>query len=395
MTEKLLNFTKDSLHKIEPPKEKRDVYKDSKEAGLILIVSYGGSKIFYLGKMIQKEYCRIKIGRFPDLSIVDARAKAAELKSQIARGINPIEESSKVSNELNDLPISEELTFKELFDKYINNYAKHNIKRWRDCIATMNRQAKHFYPMKISAIQKADIQQTFHNLTKFGKYSANKFLEMLSAIFNKAIEWELLGKNPVTGLKKHKEQSRDRYITKEEAPQFFQALKEEQNQLMKDFILISLYTGARKSNVLSMRWENVSFGNKTWYIADTKNGDPQTVVLIEEAIKILEARKKESESEWVFPSEASSSGHLQEPKKAWKRICTRAGLKDLRLHDLRRTCGSWMAINGASQYVIGKALNHKSPTSTAIYARLSLDPVREFMEKSTSDLTTSKNKNYN
>lgn len=102
MSEKLLNFTKDSLHKIEPPKEKRDVYRDTKETGLILIVSYGGSKIFYLGKMIQKEYYRIKIGRFPDLSIVDARAKAAELKSQIAKGINPIKENSKVSNELED-----------------------------------------------------------------------------------------------------------------------------------------------------------------------------------------------------------------------------------------------------------------------------------------------------
>lgn len=83
---------------------------------------------------------------------------------------------------------------------------------------------------------------------------------------------------------------------------------------------------------------------------------------------------------------------MQEPKKAWKRICQKAGLKNLRLHDLRRTCASWMAINGASQYVIGKALNHKSPKSTAIYARLSLDPVREFMEKATGALTISKEK---
>ncbi|WP_375327196.1 tyrosine-type recombinase/integrase [Candidatus Tisiphia endosymbiont of Nemotelus uliginosus] len=105
---------------------------------------------------------------------------------------------------------------------------------------------------------------------------------MLKAIFNKAIEWGLLEKNPVTGIKQHKEQSRDRYITKEEAPRFFQALEEETNQLMKDFVLISLYTGARKSNVLSMRWESISFANKTWYISDTKNGEPQTVVLIDD-----------------------------------------------------------------------------------------------------------------
>ncbi|MCC8399737.1 MAG: tyrosine-type recombinase/integrase [Rickettsia endosymbiont of Platyusa sonomae] len=391
MSEKLLLFTKDLLQKIESPKEKRDIYKDTKEAGLILIVSYGGSKVFYLGKKIKNLYHRIKIGCFPDVSIIEAREKALELKSQIAKGINPMEEKGKLSNELPDV-LSTEPTFKELFDKYINDYGRYNIKRWQDRIVTMDRQGKHFYSMKISTIQKAHIQQTFNNLTNVGKYTANRFLEMLSSIFNKAIEWELLEKNPVFGIKKHKEQSRDRYITKEEIPQFFQALEEEKNQLIKDFILISLYSGVRKNNVLSMRWENISFANKIWYIPNTKNGEPHTMVLVDEAIKILQARKEQINSEWVFPSNTSSSGHLQEPKKAWKRICQKAGLKNLRLHDLRRTCGSWMAINGASQYIIGKALNHKDIKSTAIYARLSLDPVREFMEKATHSITISKNK---
>lgn len=90
MSEKLSNFTKDFLHKIEPPQEKRAIYKDSKEAGLILIVSYGGTKTFYVGKKINKLYHGIVIGRFLALSVVEARAKAAELKSQIARGINPM-----------------------------------------------------------------------------------------------------------------------------------------------------------------------------------------------------------------------------------------------------------------------------------------------------------------
>lgn len=379
-----LLFTKDALHRINPPKERQEVYKDTKEKGLLLIVSYGGSKTFCLGKKFDNIYHRIKIGRFPDLSVIEAREKAAELKNQIAKGINPIKEKAKLSNEL---------TFKELFDKYINDYGKHNIKRLHNLIAKMDKQAKHLYPMKISTIQKVDIQQAFNYITNVGKYSANRFLGILSPVFNKAIEWGLLEKNPVTGIRKHKEQSRDRYLTREELPRFFKVLAEEQNQLIKDFILISLYTGVRKSNVLSMYWGNISFVNKTWYIPDTKNGEPQTVVLIDAAIKILEERKRQSTSEWVFPSETSSSGHLQEPKNAWKRICQKAGLQDLRLHDLRRTCGSWMAINGASQYVIGKALNHKDPQSTAIYARLSLDPVREFMEKASSEITSIAEKN--
>ena len=181
-------------------------------------------------------------------------------------------------------------------------------------------------------------------------------------------------------IKKHKEKARDRYITSEEIELFFQAVEEEQNQIIKDFILIALYTAARKSNVLAMRWEDINFHDETWRIPDTKNGEPHRVPLLKDAITILQNRQKHQNSEWVFPSSASSSGHLEEPKKAWKRICQKADLKDLRIHDLRRTMASWMAMNGVSSYIIGKILGHKSPSSTAIYARLSLDSAREAMK---------------
>lgn len=373
-----LNFTKDNLLKIEPPAAGRDAYRDTKEKGLILIVSYGGSKIFYLYKLVDGKPQRIKIGSFPDFSIGEAREKALELKNQIAKGGNPLEEKSKHKGEL---------TFKELFDKYINEYAKHNTKKWQCVIDQMNRQAKHLYDKKISAISKGDIFKTFNDLTHIGKYTANRFLGISSPVFNKAIEWGLLDKNPVAGIKKHKEKSRDRYVVIEEIPRLFEVLKEEANEKIRDFILLSLYTGARKSNVLPMSWENISFDDKTWYMPGdkTKNGESQLLPLVDDAMKILVARKKCSkiDNEWVFPSPTSASGHLQEPKNAWRRILNKAGIEDLRLHDLRRTVGSWMSIAGANTYIIGKALNHKNSQSTDVYVRLNnIAPIREFMEKS-------------
>lgn len=371
MSVELLFFTREALHKIQPPKEGQDVYRDVKEKGLFLVASYGGSKTFYFGKKIQKLYQKIKIGRFPDLSITEAREKAVELKSQIAQGINPMEEKAR---------LSKELTFKELYDKYVNEYSKLNNKRWQDYVASMNRYARHLYPMKISTIQKADIQKLFNDLTKTGKYGANRFLEVLSPVFNKAIEWELLKINPVIGIKKHKEQSRDRYLTREEVPRFFAALGKETNQVMKDFFLIALYTSVRKSNILDMRWENISLTDRVWYIPDTKNGKAYRMPLSDQAMEILEARKADSCSEWVFPSETSKSGHLQEPKKAWSRICKKAEIKGLRIHDLRRTIPSWMAMSGANQCVIGKVLNHDDPRSTAVYTRIDVHTAREFMQ---------------
>jgi integrase len=102
-----------------------------------------------------------------------------------------------------------------------------------------------------------------------------------------------------------------------------------------------------------------------------------------QAIEILNDRRAKTNSEWVFPSDGSASGHLADPKKAWQRILARAEIKDLRIHDLRRSLGSWQASTGASGYVIGKSLGHKSQQATQIYARLNLDPVRESVERAT------------
>jgi integrase len=110
-----------------------------------------------------------------------------------------------------------------------------------------------------------------------------------------------------------------------------------------------------------------------------------------EALEILKRREAQAEKRtdcrteekpWVFPGRGKS-GHLVEPAKAWERIRNRAGLRDVRIHDLRRTLGSWQAAFGASLSIIGKTLAHKNVSTTAIYARLNLDPVRESMKVAT------------
>jgi integrase len=81
---------------------------------------------------------------------------------------------------------------------------------------------------------------------------------------------------------------------------------------------------------------------------------------------------------YVFPGgKKNQAGHLVSPKTAWERLCKRAGFDNLRMHDLRRTLGSYQAAGGASLTVIGKSLGHRSTASTAVYARLNLDPVRD------------------
>jgi integrase len=137
-----------------------------------------------------------------------------------------------------------------------------------------------------------------------------------------------------------------------------------------------------------MKWSQIDFYTKIWRIPESKNGETLNIPITDKVIEILKLRKQDNmvlgfeNSEYVFPGNGAT-GHLVEPKKAWKNILNRAGIKDLRLHDLRRTFGSWQAITGTSMQIIGKSLGHKSSSATEIYARLSMDPVRESVEKVT------------
>ncbi|WP_265588087.1 tyrosine-type recombinase/integrase [Candidatus Methylospira mobilis] len=168
----------------------------------------------------------------------------------------------------------------------------------------------------------------------------------------------------------------------DELPRFFESLGQEENTTIRDYVLMSLLTGARRTNVLEMQWQQISFERQEWRIPMTKNGTAQVIPLGPEAVDILRDRQGCCDT-WVFPS-SGKTGHLVEPKKAWARILKRANIESLRIHDLRRSLGSWQAKTGASLSVIGKSLNHKSVNTTQIYARLDIDPVRDSMNKATS-----------
>ena len=211
---------------------------------------------------------------------------------------------------------------------------------------------------------------------------ANRVFELLRVVFNKMIEWKLfLGSNPCVGIQKFKEQTRSRFVTGEELPGFFEALAEVEYESFKDFVLLLLMTGARRKNVLSMRWAEIDFDATLWTVPDvfSKNGEMLTIPLTSIALAVLEKRKSNG-SEFVFPAD-SRTGYMSPPKKHWVALLHKAGLENLRLHDLRRSMGSWQAMTGSSLVIIGRSLGHKSIEATQIYARLQVDPVRESMER--------------
>lgn len=376
-----INFTKQKLGKIKTPQKGKRIYKrDIKEKGLVLCKTHTGNISFYLRKMVDGKDGRILIGHYPELSIENARKKALALKGNIAEGKNPQKDKNN---------LKQEITFGELWQKYMDHHSKLHKKSWQEDEDYYKRHLQPFKDTKISNISQSDIQVLQSKVSaKNGIFVANKLLAIISVVFNKAIEWGWQGQNPAKNIKKFKEKSRDRFLKKDELPRFFKALQEEENDLFKDYFYISIFTGIRKSNILATRWIDIDFDQKNLYVPDSKNGEPQNFPLSDIVIDILKKRKiankkldlKDFQSQWVFPSLTSASGHLEEPKKAWMRIKKRANIEDLRIHDLRRTLGSYQAINGSSLEIIGKSLNQKSIKATKIYARLSNDPVRKSID---------------
>lgn len=360
-------LTQSRVNAIRIPAAGRPIYYDTRTAGLGVRVTPKGVKTLVLRRKIDGRAQMITLGRFPVIGLEQARKMADEHNGAIARGENPQDQKWKRR---------EEATFGQLFQEYMEQHAK-QTKTWRAAERHYERFLKPWTGRKAASISKHDVQLLHIRVGRAnGLYMANRLLQLLHSIFERGRVWGVIEHdNPAHGIKKFLEVPRERFLQPDEMPRFFEALDQEANTSVRDFFLICLMTGARLSNVAKMRWDQVNLERATWEIPETKNGRPLTVPLHGEAVAVLQAREQGAGSEWVFPA-SGQRGYLGQPKRAWNRILKRAQIQGLRIHDLRRTFGSWQAATGASLTVIGKSLGHRSVVSTSIYARLNLDPVR-------------------
>lgn len=369
-----ISFTKEKLQGLEIKSSTYSVL-DKSIPSLRLYVYPTGGKTYVLYRRVNNKPQRIKIGRFRDLTIEQARKEALRLNSLITLGQDPLNEKKEYRAAI---------TFKGLFYYYYEQHASISTKRPRDNKRTIERTV---FPA-MGNMKACDITPEFMRLfhAKLAEIStkgnANRVIAIVSAVFNYCINASYYnGDNPCSKVKKFKSMSRDRFLSRQELLDFFDAVKKEE-PLFEHFFLMLLYTGARKSNVLSMKWGDINFELGQWCVSadETKNKDVNIIYLSDHVIQILNLRLKMQQtsgmSNFVFPGNGVA-GHLVDPKRAFDRIRERMKVDNFRMHDLRRTLASYMAISGTSLTIIGKALNHKSQVSTSIYARLSEEPVKQ------------------
>ncbi len=383
--ENKFNFTHERLRKIpNADAGKRAYYYDTLAPGLRLAVSATGNKSFqYQAWSSEKQRpVTITLGKWPAMTHNDARAKAISLQNAVNDGADP---------ELDKKQKRDTLTVAEILDRYVTEHSIPHKRSTRDDQAAIRLHLKPTFGTKRVDEITPEAVRAWHNSMskKLKPASANRYLALLRSVYNTMLP-DL--PNPCRATKMFQEYSRDRFLQPEELERFFQAIEDERatgNPDMADYMLLSVFIGARKSNVLAMQWKDVDFSREQWRIAgeDSKNKSIMLVPLVGEVLEILTRRRLTASSVFVFPSHGKT-GHLVEPKSAWARLKKRAGLEDVRLHDLRRTMGSYQTIGGASTAIVGKTLGHKNPASTAVYARMTLDPVREAMEKAVALMKT-------
>jgi integrase len=390
-----INFGKRVIEALPIPGEGRARYRDTGTRFLYLDVYASGRKTFLYVRKIEGKVKFMKIGDYPALTPTLAK-DTAEKRSQELAGGKTLENIKAESRRGGD-------TFGEIFEQYFEEYLKKKTRLWKESERVNNVYLKPLHKMAFLGIMPSDVKRLHSKLTtERGTFMANRAIRLVRSTYNWAIKEGRFILNPAARLTFNKEPHRKRFLQKIELPKFFQAL-DTLDPDWQDFFRLALFTGARKSNLQAAKWADINLEGKIWTIpaAEFKTNEETVIELTDEACEILIRRLEKSESKYVFPSrflkvKKTKCEHITEPKGAWKRLLEKAGLKNLRIHDLRRTLGSYENMTGANLAIIGKTLGHKpGSTATAVYAGQDQETVRGALEKATAAILAAATKKEN
>ena len=391
---KRVKLTEKTIQKMryEGAENSRDVRWDMEVHGFGVRIYPSGRKAFILSYRFNNRKRFLTIGDCSDWRLEKApgrrgaRNEARELKVGIDKGIDPLqrrEDARKAG------------TVKELVEDFIETHCKPHKKSWEKDERRLERFiTPKWGNLKAHAITKADVAALHRSIGRATPYEANRVLEVISGMFHHALaegyipvekksDWVNPGlaktKRYPNGIQRFEEKSRDRYVLPEEMPRLIDAIEEEDNPYIKAAIWLYLLAGPRKNELLKAKRSDLDSKRGILRLYDIKS-DSYDVQLSSHALTILADLPQDEGNPYLFPSPKKPGEPLVNIDKSWQRIKKAAKLNDVRIHDLRRTVGSWLANSNVSLNIIGKALGHKSQSATLIYARLQDDPVKAAVE---------------
>lgn len=354
--------------------------RDATLKGFGLKITPNNTKSFIAEARIRRGKAkRITLGRYPLLQLNDARIRAQKVLLDLKDGIDPIEKDrdafTQSSNDKKFQDSINNLTLQKVFDDYVSvrDLKPYSVK---DYNKTINACFKDWLNKSLSSISRTDISSRHKEIGKRGPYQANKAMRSLRSFINFAMGYyeydgrRIITDNPVrviTDTKTwFKEQRRTRHIVLSELFNFIRALLSLENETIRDYILLLLFTGIRSNEALSLEWRNVDFERKIFTITNTKNRIEHSIPMSLFIYSLFCFRRKYySHSNYVFPGKGKS-GHLIESRKQLDKVIEKTGF-NFTPHDLRRTFATILEELSTSDLTIKRLLNHKDKNVTEGY----------------------------
>jgi integrase len=365
-----------------PPKDEKgrnqnQITYDDRVSGFGVRITTAGAKSFILNyRNSEGRERRLTIGTYPTWSVERARKHAAELRQAVDRGEDPMGEK----HDARKAP-----TVNDMLDRYCEEWLpRKRPSSQREDLGLMSQIIRpRLGSRKVRAVSHADVDR-LHQSLKATPYRANRALALASKAFSLAVRWRMRPDNPCKDVERYQEEERDRFLSTDEIDRLTQALDEAPDQKAANLIRMSLFTGARRGELLAATWDQFDLEACQWVKpgATTKQKTVHRVPLSDAAVALLKGMLADATgddgepvSRYLFPGR-SPEEHLTDVRRPWEAIREAAGLEDVRLHDLRHTYASILASSGKSLPLIGRLLGHTQASTTLRYSHFYDDPMR-------------------
>ena len=318
----------------------------------------------------------------PGLSLLAASNHAATSSGPMA--------SSGILPKAGTVMASASLRVADLATRYLEEHVaiRCKPKTQRTTRSVINR---HIVPalgrLPLAAVERSHVMALHESLCETPAM-ANMVVATLSHMYTLASDWEMPPEdcdNPCQAIPTNPERKRERFLTDAEFTRLGQVLDEVSGKGSRisaaavTTIRLLMLTGCRRNEILTLRWEHVDLDKAEMRIVDGKTGS-RTVHLSPSAVGVLAALPRVPGNPWVVPG-ARPGSHMTDIDGAWQSIRARAGLHDVRIHDIRHSFASRALALGEGLPIIGRLLGHRQAETTARYAHLDRDAVRNSVER--------------
>lgn len=352
-----------------PEGKKRIEYFDTTITGFTVEVRMTGGKTYYLRYRDQYQRLRQhKIGDAKSVTFEKARSAAERLRSQVVLGEDPAE-AKKIKR---SIP-----TISEFYhDTYLPHLQSYRRNMQSDYSFHHTHLLPRFGSKHLDELTRQDVIDAQQSMYKAGYAhgTANKFIVQVRYMYNVAKSKGVAGSefNPAAGVKQYRVEGRQRFLTQQEIQRLRVAVDKSINKQLKYIVALLLMLGCRKRELLDAKWEHIDLDRRTWKIPLSKSGKTRHVPLSTDAIELLKAVPHWKGCPYVLPNPKTLKPYFDfhEP---WHTACRKAGLKNVRIHDLRHTFASNLVNAGHSLFVVSRALGHANIAQSAIYSHLADD----------------------